>query len=122
MRNQNLLENYLTICCTNLKKNKRIITFLKNQGIYENYIFENFCIGYSNGMLIDLVGENEELKKKLAEIEIIKSGKEMFKNYITIPIFNENKAFINIIGYNIYPKVKTGSFLLMMSEYSTSHF
>ncbi len=106
MTNQEVFEKYVSNCNGNLIDNDRILTFLKKHSIYENYIFENFCIGYSNGELLDIIGENEELKKKLAEIGIIKNNKEIFKNYLTFPIYDKNKAFINIVGYNIYPQSK----------------
>ena len=54
---------YLITRVLNLIKNNRVLAILKKHGIYENYIFENFCIGYANGELIDLIGKNEELKK-----------------------------------------------------------
>ncbi len=103
---QAILEKYVSICNGNLIKNNRVLAILKKHGIYENYIFENFCIGYANGELIDLIGKNEELKKKLAEIGIIIKDKEIFKNYLPVPIYDENKAVINIVGYNIYPQSK----------------
>jgi len=106
MNKQDIYERYVQICTSNLKKNSRVLSILKKHGIFENYIFENFYIGYANGKLIELTGENRELKRKFTEIGIEKNGKEMFKNYITIPIYNGNKAVVDIIGYNIYPQSK----------------
>ena len=106
MNKQDIYERYFQICNSNLKKNNRVLSILKKNGIYENYIFENFDIGYANGKLIELIGVNVELKRKFSEIGIIKNGKEMFKNYITIPIYDGNKVAVDIIGYNIYPQSK----------------
>ncbi len=106
MSNQEILEKYISICNVNLIKNNRILTFMKKYGIYENYIFENFCIGYSNGKLLNIIGENEKLKENLEKINILKNGKEVFRSCITIPIYDENKVVVNIIGYNIYSKSK----------------
>ncbi|GAG92837.1 unnamed protein product, partial [marine sediment metagenome] len=95
---QNVIEKYVQICNENLKENTRVLALLKKYEVFENYIFENFCIGYSNGELIDLIGENKKLKEKLTEIVIIKKDKEIFKSCITVPIYDENKAVINIVG------------------------
>jgi len=102
----NILKKYVSVCRNNLIENNRILTFLKKHSIYENYIFGNFCIGYSNGELIDLIGENEKLKEKLTGIGIFKKGEEIFKSCIIVPIYDENKTIINIVGYNIYPQSK----------------
>jgi len=106
MVSQNVIERYFQICNENLKENTRVLALLKKYGIFENYIFENFCIGYSNGAITDLIGGNEKLKEKLTEIGIIKKGKEIFKSCVTVPIYDENKILVNIIGYYIYPKSK----------------
>ena len=106
MKYQNLLEKYIKICNNNLKEDGRVLSFLKKYRIYENYIFENFFIGYSNGKLIELLGENEELKKTFMEIGLLKNGREIFKSCVIIPIYDENKAVINISGYNIYSQSK----------------
>ena len=106
MKNQEILIKCVSIYNGNLMQNTRVLSLLKKYGIYENYIFENFEIGYANGKLIELTGENRELKIKFTEIGIIKNGKEIFKNYITIPIYDVNKAVVDIIGYNIYPQSK----------------
>jgi len=106
MHNQAIFERYITLCQNNLLKNSQILSSLKRYGIYENYIFENFRIGYSNGMMLNLMQAHDELKKRAAEIGFLKNGKELFKSCITIPIYDENKAVINIIGYPIYANSK----------------
>ena len=106
MAQQELLERYVSICCSNLSENNRVLAFFRNKGIYESYIFNNFSLGYSNDKLLETIGQNEDIKENLEKIGILKNGKEMFKNCVTIPIYDENKAVINIIGYNIYPKNK----------------
>ncbi len=106
MKIQTVLDKYINICFNNLTENYRVLSLLKNQGVYESFIFENFLIGYSNGKLSDLIGENGDLIKMFAEMGISKNSKEIFKSCITIPIYEENKSVVNIIGYNIYPKSK----------------
>jgi len=101
-----ICERYTAICNNHIKENSRILTYLKNQGIYENYIFENFCIGYSNGRLVELIEENDEIEEKLSEIGIINQSREIFKSCVTVPIYDENKIIVNIIGYKVYSKNK----------------
>ena len=86
--NHEIIEKYVQLCNRNVKENNHVLSLLKKYGIYENYIFENFCIGYSNGMLIDLIGGNEELKGTLVEVGLLKNGRELFKNYLTFPIYD----------------------------------
>ena len=106
MHNQAIFERYITFCRNNLLKNSQVLSSLKRHGIYENYIFENFCIGYSNGTLLNLMQDNDELKNWAVEMGILKSGKELFKSCITLPICDENNAVVNIIGYPIYANSK----------------
>ncbi|MFX1503730.1 MAG: hypothetical protein ACFFDH_22405 [Promethearchaeota archaeon] len=106
MNKQEYLKKYIDLCSSNLKENKRILALLKNLGIYENYILDNFNIGYSNGNLIDIIGDNKELISFFVSIGIIKNNKEEFINNLTIPIYDDNKAIINIAFYNPYPKSK----------------
>ncbi len=58
MSTQEILEKYISICNIKLIKSNRILAFMQKYGIYENYIFENFCIGYSNGELLKIIAEN----------------------------------------------------------------
>ena len=106
MKSQEILNRYFSICHNNLMRNNRMFALLKNRGIYEEFIFENFSLGYSNGELLNIIGENEKLKENFEKIDVLKNGKEVFKSCITIPIYDENKSVVNIVGYNIYPKSK----------------
>jgi len=69
-------------------------------------MFENFFIGYSDDNLIDVIGENTKTAAKLAEIGILKNGKELFKSCITFPIYDESNAIVSITGYPIYANSK----------------
>jgi len=109
---QEIMEKYVEIYNKTLIENTRILSMLKKYGIYENYIFENFLLGYSDGRLLERIDKNDELLKHFEEVGIIKNGKEVFKNYITIPIYNEKKEIINIVGYNIYSRSKNKIIML----------
>ena len=73
MNKHEYLKKYIDLCCSNLKENKRILALLKSLGIYENYILDNFNIGYSNGNLPEIIGDNKELKSFFVNIGIIKN-------------------------------------------------
>jgi len=100
MNKQEYFKKYIELCSSNIKENKRVLALLKSLGIYENYIFDNFSLGFSNGNLIELIGDNQELIDFFTETGILKNGKEEFINHLTIPIYDENKAIINIVFYN----------------------
>jgi len=106
MNNNEILERYILICCNNIKGNPRVLNLLRKYGIFEPFIFENFCLGYSGGGLLESVGDNVPLKQHLEKIGILKNEKELFKSCMTIPIYDENKAVVNIIGYPIYANSK----------------
>jgi len=112
MNKNNLIEKYIQICNANLKENIHVISLLKKRGVFENYVYENYSIGYSNGNIVDVVQEYKEVEENLEEIGIIKNGREIFKSCITIPIHNEEKAIVNIVGYNIHPRSKNRIIML----------
>ena len=106
MNRQDILNKYITLCANNLKDNNRILSILKNKGIKESYIFDNFNIGYVAGNLSEKLSDNKELLDTFESIGIIKNNQEAFINYLTIPIYDTNKAVINICYYNIHPNTK----------------
>jgi len=112
MIKQDYIQKYVELCNNNIKENTKILSRLKNIGIYENFIFENFNIGFSNGNLLEIIGENHDIINYFTEIGIIKNNKEEYTNYITIPIYDRNRAIINIAFYNIYPQAKNKLFFL----------
>jgi len=122
MNQQEIIQRYIQFCTKNLLENTRILSFFKRYSISENYIFENFFIGYSNGNLSELIGGNNELQESLIKIGIIVKGKDIFSNFVTIPVYDENKAIINIVGYNFYSKSKNRVLILNDSGIFNQHF
>ena len=86
MNQQEYLQKYIDLCNDNLKENKRVLSILNNQGIYEKYIFDNFNIGYSNDSLVELIGDNEDLLTFFHKEGILKNNKEVYSNHLVIPI------------------------------------
>jgi len=106
MNIQDVFSRYIEINNNNLRENTKIISILKKNCIFEDLITNNFNIGFSSGNIIEIIGDNEDIRQKLSESGIIKNDKDIFTNFLTIPIYDENKAIINIIGYNIFPQSK----------------
>ena len=106
MNKQEILNKYVNLCNQNLKENQKALSLLKNQGIYEPFIFDNFNIGYADGNILKTIGDNKEILEIFTELGLIKNNREIFINNIIIPVYNENKAIINIAFYNPYPQSK----------------
>jgi len=119
---QEILERYISICQSNLENNQRALSFLKRQGISESFIFENFRIGYAEGNLIEILGDNDELGSTLENMGILKQGNEALKSCITIPVFDSNNTVENIVGYNIFPQAKQRIIYLNETGIFNSHF
>ena len=105
MNSYKALEKYIEKCSENLINTQKILNFLKKNGIYEKFIFENFQLGFSSGDIVNKF-ENPELKSIMTELCILKNKKEVFTNHLIIPITDENRKVINIVGYNISPQAK----------------
>ncbi len=106
MFSQEILERYISICRSNLEENYRALSYLKKHGIYERFIFDNFRIGYADGNLLEILGENAELVRTLSGMGVLIGRKEALKSCITIPVLDENKAIENIVGFSIFPQSK----------------
>ncbi len=106
MNAKSILERYVALCSNNLKDNVRVLSILKNQDIYEDYIFENFMLGYSDGRILETISKNDGLVSLFEKAGIITNRKEVLKSCITIPVFNEEKEIVNIAGYNIHQRSK----------------
>ena len=103
MNNQDLLKRYVELCNNNLKANKSIQLLLNELGITESFLIDNFNLGFPNGSLIESIGNNKEMLDKFKDLGLIKNNKEVFKNHLVIPIYNEDKSIENITFYNLSP-------------------
>ena len=100
MNKSQILQRYIDLYNNKLKGNKKILNLLKDQGISEGFIIENFNLGFPDGSLLDSIGNNKELLEKFTELGIIKNNKEVYLNHLIIPIY-EDKGIENIIFYNL---------------------
>ena len=106
MNQHTILDKYIRICHENLMGNNRILSLLRKQGLFEQFILENYRIGYSDGSAAELITANPEINKIAEKIKLIKNKKDVFTNHLIIPVYNEDKVLINLTGYNIHPQTK----------------
>lgn len=99
-----VLEKYVSICGEALAENRRALSFLRKQGITERFVFESFSLGYSDGKLAERIGENEELREAAAALGLLKGQTEVLKHCIVVPVLDENRAIVNLVGVPIHPR------------------
>jgi hypothetical protein len=106
MTNQEVLERYISLCQSNLENNSRVLSILRKRGICEQFLFTNFRLGYSNGNLSEVVGEDKDSRDKLEVLGILRNGKERLQHRLIVPITDENTAVINLVAISLHPQSK----------------
>ena len=106
MTDHEALTLYITHCQETLSHNSTILKKLNKEVITENFIFETFKIGFSDGSIAEKVKDAEEAQSALQKCGILEKGKDRFKSFLIIPIFDENKVPVNIVGYSFHPNKK----------------
>ena len=62
----------------------------------------DFGAGYVNGTLLDILPQDEEVKKALQRIGILnKKGHETFYNCVVFPLYDQSGAVVNLYGRSI---------------------
>ena len=98
MTNATVLEQYIDRCHQRVFESDRALRCLAKHGVTERFVIESFRIGYADGSLLDQVGENQELMVRLRTLGLVDGSRELFRNCITIPILNEDRAPVNLIA------------------------
>ena len=106
MKAQEALERYVQLCSQALGETQRIINFLKKQGLREHWLVESFRLGYADGVLSELVLNNEPLEQFCEQNGLLLKGKEHLAGCLTLPILDESKSIVNIVGYKINAQAK----------------
>jgi len=107
MTQAEILQRYVELCHTALLEDNRVLDLLQKAGIQDSFLLESFSLDYAGGRILEPVGENEEIFRKLVAAGILASdGKEVLRNRVIIPILDENKAVVNLVGYSLNPKTK----------------
>ena len=106
MTRHELLTYYVTHCQKTLTDNAQPQRFLEQNGIGEKSVVETFRLGFSDGSVCELCQDNEQFRGELENLGLFKNEKEFFKGCLIIPIIDENKEPVNIVGYSINPQKK----------------
>ncbi len=112
MKSTEVLERYLQICIRNLEEDSRVLSLLKGKGIKESFLIDNFSLGFSNGALTELIEKDQDLIRMFEKSGILNNGKDVLKNRLIIPLFNENRSVVNIAGFSLHQNSKRKLVLL----------
>ena len=106
MTRHELLTYYVDHCRKTLADNGRAQRFLRQNGVGAEFVPETFMLGFADGSICDYTCENKQLEEELEEVGLLRSGKELLQGCLTIPILDENKEPVNIVGYSINAQKK----------------
>ena len=86
-----------------LRQDSRGVNYLKNErGIADNQSLKDFGAGFVNGTLLEILPQDDEVKKALQKIGILNhKGHEVFYGCVVFPLFDANGAIVNLYGRNI---------------------
>ena len=103
VKDRKLLGRAVSYYQHTLTQDKAGIDYLKNdRGINDNQSIKDFCTGYANGTLLNILPEDEEIIKSLKGIGILNSkGKEIFYNCVVFPLYDTKGAIVSLYGRNI---------------------
>jgi len=106
MTTQEVLERYISLCQSNLENDSRTLSLLRKRGIREQFLFANFRLGYASGHLSEVVREDRDSRDRLEASGILRNGTEHLQHRVIIPIENENKSAVNLVGVSLHSQSK----------------
>ena len=103
IKDQKLLARVVTYYQHTLTHDKRGLNYLRSErGITDIKSLTDFGAGYANGTLLDILPQDEEIKKALQRIGILnKKGHETYYNSVIFPLYDQSGGIINLYGRNI---------------------
>lgn len=103
VKERKLLARVINYYQHTLTQDHRGQNYLKqDRGITNNQSLKDFCIGYVNGTLLEILNEDEEIINALKKIGILNSkGHEIFYNCVVFPLYSGNGSIENLYGRNI---------------------
>ena len=106
MNRTEIINRYIEVCCERLATHVRAKRFLERAGVTEASVIESYRIGFSDGSITDFANENEEIRSELERTGLLENGQDRLRNCIIIPVFDESKTPVNLVGYSIYAQRK----------------
>jgi DNA primase catalytic core len=88
-----------------LYENQKATEYLTKRGLKNPEIIKRFKIGFADGSLLNIIGENQ--KQDLIKAGIVhEKGFEVFRNCLIFPIFDDNDNTVGLYARNIDDKAK----------------
>ncbi|HPA70998.1 MAG TPA: CHC2 zinc finger domain-containing protein [Spirochaetota bacterium] len=88
-----------------LFESEKALDYLKTRGFSRLELYTRFRIGYADGSLLSMIGENQ--KRKLQHIGILtEKGHEHFRNCVTFPIVDDLNQVVGTYGRSVDPSAK----------------
>ena len=106
MNTGSILEQYIDRCHEQLLESEKIVKALSRAGVTEQFVLQSFRIGLSDGTLRDQVAGNDELIETLTRTGILGPGGEILRNRIIIPVLDEDRAPVNLVGVSLSARSK----------------
>ena len=85
--------------------NQKALDYLKQRGFANTKILTRFQIGIADGTIIEKLTDTQKQSLKQQGV-ITTKGREHFKNFITVPIYDDLDAVVGMYGRSINPKAK----------------
>ncbi len=98
-----LLSKVVSYYQHTLTQDSRGIKYLKHErGITDNQSLKDFCVGYVNGTLTEILPADEDVIKALKKLGILNTkGHEIFYNCVVFPLYSSSGSIVNLYGRNI---------------------
>ena len=106
MTKREILSYYIDSCVKTLEDDPRPQRFLEKRGINHAAFGESINLGFSDGKTAERIVGNTQLQEEVEKSGIIKNGKDVFAGSLIVPILDENKEPVNIVGFSINPRKK----------------
>ncbi len=101
-----ILEQYIDRAHEQLFESEKALRFLERAGISERFVLESFRIGFSDGSLPEQVEGNAERTERLQSLGLLGKTGETLRNRIIIPILDEDRAPVNVVGISLSARAK----------------
>lgn len=101
-----VFEQYIDRCHEQLFDNEKALRLLARAGITERFVLESFRIGFADGSLPEQVEGNTELYARCESLCLISRSAETLRNRIFIPILNDERAPVGLVGVAISARAK----------------
>jgi hypothetical protein len=104
--NAAVLEQYIDRCHEQIFENEKALRFIARAGVTERFVLESFRIGFAEGNLAEVVQGNTDLYARCESLGLLSKSEETLRNRIVIPLVDENRATMGLVGVALLPKAK----------------